>query len=78
MFERVLNTPLQLYLFHALQLKKCEDKAYQYQSVQRFKDFQGIHLRETYPSLILILCNCHKRNYFKIHSLTKDIHLSLD
>ena len=36
MFERVLNASLQLYLFHPLQLKKCEDKAYQYQSVQRF------------------------------------------
>ena len=36
MFERVLNAPLQLYLFHPLQLKKCEDKAYEYQSVQRF------------------------------------------
>ena len=36
MFERVLNTPMQLYQFHALQLKKREDKPYQCQSVQRF------------------------------------------
>ena len=28
--ERVLNTPLQLYLFHALKLKECADKAYQF------------------------------------------------
>ena len=45
MFERVLNTPLQLYLFHALLLKKCEDKPYQ--SVQIF--FSEKTLRETYP-----------------------------
>ena len=36
MFKRVLNTPLQLYLFHLLSLKKREGKPYQYQSVQRF------------------------------------------
>ena len=36
MFKRVLHTPLQLYLFHALPLKKREGKLYQYQSVQRF------------------------------------------
>ena len=36
MFKRVLNTPLQLYLFHAISLKKCEGKPYQYQSAQRF------------------------------------------
>ena len=47
MFERVLNISLQLYLFHALLLKKCEDKPYQYQSVQiRFSENT---LRETYP-----------------------------
>ena len=58
MFERVLNTPLQLYLFHAFQLKKCEDKAYQYKSVQRF-------FREhTYMKHILILIpyNSHTKN----------------
>ena len=48
MLERVLNTSLQLYLFHALQLKKqCEDKLYQYQSVQRI--FSKYTLRESYP-----------------------------
>ena len=47
MFERVLNTPLQLYLFHALLLKKREDKPYQYQSVQIL--FSENTLRETYP-----------------------------
>ena len=36
MFKRVLNAPLQLYLFHALSLKKREGKSYQYQSAQRF------------------------------------------
>ena len=36
MFKRVLNTPLQLYLFHAISLKKREGKPYQYQSAQRF------------------------------------------
>ena len=36
MFKRVLNTPLQLYLFHAFSLKKREGKPYQYQSAQRF------------------------------------------
>ena len=36
MFKRVLHTPLQLYLFHAMPLKKREGKPYQYQSVQRF------------------------------------------
>ena len=46
MFEGVLNTPLQLYLFHAL-LLKCEDKSYQYQSVQIF--FSENTLREIYP-----------------------------
>ena len=46
MFERVLNTPLQ-YLFHALLLKKCEDKPYQYQSVQIFLSENILH--ETYP-----------------------------
>ena len=39
MFERVWKgLSLQLYLFHALQSKKCEDKGYQYQSVQRFTE----------------------------------------
>ena len=47
MFERVLNTPLQLCLFHALLLKKREDKPYQHQSVQIF--FSENTLRETYP-----------------------------
>ena len=47
MFERVLNTPLQLYLLHALLLKKREDKPDQYQSVQIF--FGENTLRETYP-----------------------------
>ena len=46
-FERVLNTPLQLYLFNALLLKKREDKPYQYQSVQIF--FSENTLREIYP-----------------------------
>ena len=46
MLERVLNTSLQLYLFHALQLKNREDKPYQYQSVQRI--FSKYTLRETY------------------------------
>ena len=46
MFERVLNTPLQLYLFHTLLLKKKrEDKLYQ--SVQLF--FSERTLRKTYP-----------------------------
>ena len=36
MFKRVLNTPLQLYLFQALLLKKRKGKPYQYQSVERF------------------------------------------
>ena len=45
MFERVLNTPLQLYLIHALLLKKREDKPYQ--SDQMF--FSETSLRETYP-----------------------------
>ena len=36
MSERVLNTPVQLYQFYAMQLKKREDKPYHYQSVQRF------------------------------------------
>ena len=46
MSERVLNTALQLYLFHALLLKKRENKAYQYQSVSIF--FSKNTLRETY------------------------------
>ena len=36
MFKRVLNTPLQLYLFHVLSFKKREGKPYQYQFVGRF------------------------------------------
>ena len=36
MFNLVLNTHLQLYLFHALSLKNREGKPYQYQSAQRF------------------------------------------
>ena len=36
MFEKILNTPLQLYLFYPLLLKKREDKRYQYQSTQMF------------------------------------------
>ena len=47
MLEKVLNASLQLYLFHALALKKCEDKPYQYQSIQRF--FSKYTLRETNP-----------------------------
>ena len=47
MFERVLNTSLQLHLFHALFIKKREDKPHQYQSIQRF--FSEYTLRETYP-----------------------------
>ena len=43
MFERVLNAPMQLYLFRALLLRKCKDNTYQYQFVQR------IQLREIYP-----------------------------
>ena len=45
MFERVLNRPLQLYLFQALLLKKHEDEPYQ--SVQIF--FSEKTLREAYP-----------------------------
>ena len=45
MFERFLNRPRQLYLFHAWLLKKREDKPYQ--SVQIF--FSEKTLRETYP-----------------------------
>ena len=55
MLERVLNTSLQLYLFHALQLKNREDKPYQYQSVQRI--FSKHTLRETYS---WFPTNCHK------------------
>ena len=36
MFKRDLDTNLQLYLFHALSLKKFEGKPYQYQSAQCF------------------------------------------
>ena len=36
MFNWVLNRHLQLYLFHALSIKKREGKPYQYQSAQRF------------------------------------------
>ena len=45
MFERFLNRPRQLYLFHAWLLKKREDKPYQ--SVQIF--FSEKTLRETHP-----------------------------
>ena len=47
MFERVLNTLLQLHLFHALLLKEREDKPYQYKSVETF--FSENILRKTYP-----------------------------
>ena len=36
MFKKVLKTPLQLYLFHALLFKKRADKPYQNQSVEIF------------------------------------------
>ena len=36
MLERVLNTPQQLHLFHALYLKKGKGELDQYQSVQFF------------------------------------------
>ena len=47
MLEKVLNTSLQLYLFHVLVLKKREDKPYQYQSIQKI--FSKYTTPETYP-----------------------------
>ena len=63
MFERVLNAPLQLYLFHPLQLKKCEDKAYQYQSVQRFiREYSCVKHIADFDSLQL---SQHKKTQFQ-------------
>ena len=65
MLERVLNTPLQLYLFHELQLKKPEDKPYQYQSVQRF--FSKYTYVKYIPDSLQL---SQKQTNLKIHSLT--------
>ena len=45
MFERVLNTLLELYLFHALLLQKRYDKPYQFAQIF----FSENTLDETYP-----------------------------
>ena len=57
MFEKVLNRLLQLYLFHALLLKKCEDKPYQYQSVQIF--FTKNTLRVFKKLVEILVTACH-------------------
>ena len=68
MFEKVLNTPLQLYLFHALLLKKKrEDKPYHYQSVQTF--FSENTLREHITDSLQL---SRKQTNLKIYSLTKN------
>ena len=66
-FKRVLNTPLQLYLFHALSLKKHEDKPYQYQYVQRFFS-EYTYVKHIPHSLQL----SQKQTKLKINSLTKN------
>ena len=48
MLERVLNTPQQLHLFHALYLKKGKGKLDQYQSVQFFLS-KYPYVKHTYP-----------------------------
>ena len=67
MFERVLNTPMQLYQFHALQLRKRENKPHQYQSVQRFFS-EYTYVKHISDSLQL----SKKQTNLKSHSLTKN------
>ena len=67
MFERVLNIPMQLYQFHALQIKTREDKPYQYQSVQRFFS-KYAYVKRISDSLQL----SQKQSNLKSHSLTKN------
>ena len=69
MFDRVLNTPLQLYQLHALQLKKREDKPYQYQSVQRFFS-EYTYVKHISDSLQL---SRKPKNNLKLHSLAKNL-----
>ena len=66
MLEKVLNTSLQLYLFHVLVLKKREDKPYQYQSIQKFSA-NTLRLKHI-PDFLQLL---QKQTNLKIHSLTK-------
>ena len=63
--ERVLNTPFQLYLFRALQLKKREDKPNQYQSAQRF--FREYTYMKHIPGSLQL---SQKQTNLEINSLT--------
>ena len=67
MFERVLNRPLQLYLFHALLLKKHEDEPYQ--SVQIF--FSEKTLREAYPDSLQLSQKKNKKKFENIFTYQK-------
>ena len=67
MFERDLDKPMQLYLFHALSVKKLEDKPYQYSSVQRF--FNQCIVKHIPDSIQL----SQKQTNLKIHLFTKKV-----
>ena len=67
MFERVLNTPMQLYQFNAMYLKKLQDKPYEYQSVQRIFS-EHTYVKHISDSLQLL----QKQTNLKSHSFTKN------
>ena len=69
MSKRALNTLLQLYLFHALSLKKRADKPYQY---QLFKDFSVKHLSKTYSWLPTTLTKANQIKYIHLPKTSLD------